>query len=307
MNTQNQPYQRKKSTLPLIIIGVAVVLLVVFLSAFSPFVTVPTGHTGVVTTFGKVEDYVLGEGFHMKNPLQEVVMMDNRTQKSTNKMQAFSSDIQQVDIVCSVNYSVDRATAQNLYKNVGIGYYITVMEPRISECVKAVFTQYTAETLMEVRNSLSAQIKQMLEPEMKVYGIQIVSISIEDVDFTDAFTEAVEAKQVALQTKLKTETQQAELVSVAQSTAERDIIAANADAQKRTIIAEAEASVAKIEADAEAYTIRVQMEAQANANKLLAESLTAELIEYTHAQRWNGELPKFVGADTVLPILDGEQ
>ena len=297
---KNQSVRRRA----LISAAVILVAIIVLLIQFSPFVTVPTGHTGVVTTFGKVEDKVLSEGFHVKNPIQQVIMMDNRTQKATLKMQAFSSDIQQVEIVCSVNYSVDKSTAQNLYKNVGVNYYETVMQPRIQECTKSVFTQYTAETLMEVRSSLSSQIKALLVPEMKAYGVLIASVTIEDVDFANAFTDAVEAKQVALQKKLKTETEQAELVSVAQSTAERDLIAARTDAEKRAIIAEAEANVAKIQADADAYVTRVQSEAEAKANELIASSLTSDLIAFTEAKCWNGELPQIVGSGAALPILD---
>lgn len=304
MNTQ---YSKKNASVKkpvLITVAVAVVAIIVLLIRFSPFVTVPTGHTGVVTTFGRVEDKVLSEGFHVKNPIQQVIMMDNRTQKATLNMQAFSSDIQQVDIVLSVNYSVDKPTVQNLYKNVGVSYYETVMLPRIQECTKSVFTQYTAEKLMEVRSSLSSQIKSLLVPEMKEYGVLIASVTVENVDFTDAFTDAVEAKQVALQKKLKTETEQAELVSVAESTAERDLIAARTDAEKRAIIAEAEANVAKIQADAEAYVTRVQSEAEAAANELIAASLTDSLIDFTEASRWNGELPQIVGSGAALPIID---
>lgn len=291
---------RTKLIVPVIIL--AVLLLAVI--AFPPFVSVPTGHTGVVTTLGRVEDKVLDEGFHFKNPIQHVVMMDNRTQKATLSMQAFSSDIQQVDIVCSVNYSVDKQNAQNLYRNVGVNYYETIMRPRVQECTKSVLTKYTAETLMDVRSSLSTQIRDLLAPEMKDYGILIASVTVENVDFTDAFTDAVEAKQVAQQTKLKTETQQAELVSIAQSTAERDLIAARTDAEKRTILAEAEASVKRIEADADAYKVKVQSEAEAAANKLIASSLTDSLIRYTQANRWNGTLPQIVGNSTTLPVLD---
>lgn len=287
-------------------ITLAVILTVVVLAiiAFPPFVSVPTGHTGVVTTFGRVEDKVLDEGFHFKNPAQHVVMMDNRTQKASVSMQAFSSDIQQVDIVCTVNYSVDKQNAQNLYRNVGVNYYDTIMRPRIQECTKSVLTQYTAETLMDVRSSLSAQIRDLLAPEMKEYGILVASVTVENVDFTDAFTDAVEAKQVALQTKLKTETEQAEQLSIAQSTAERDLIAARTDAEKRTILAEAEAEVKRIEADADAYKVKVQSEAEAAANKLIAASLTDSLIRYTQATRWDGALPQAVGSSAALPVLD---
>ena len=189
--------------LTLVLIAVAVVVLIVVVVALAPYTVVPTGHTGVVTTFGRVESYTLPEGFHLKNPVQQVVLIDNRAQKATVSMQAFSSDIQQVDVVCSVNYQVDRDTAQNLYRNVGVDYYEKIMLPRIQENVKAVFTKYTAENLVGARSTLSAQVKELLAPLMKANGIEIIAVSIEDIDFTDAFTDAVEAKQVAEQTKLR--------------------------------------------------------------------------------------------------------
>lgn len=46
---------------------------------------------------------------------------------------------------------------------------------------------------------------EILSPEMAEYGISVTAVSIENVDFTDAFTDAVEDKQVAEQTKLRTE------------------------------------------------------------------------------------------------------
>ena len=49
-------------------------------------VSVPTGHTGVVATFGKVEDYTFEAGVHMKMPFSDVINMDNRTQKGSLEM-----------------------------------------------------------------------------------------------------------------------------------------------------------------------------------------------------------------------------
>lgn len=304
MNTNNQtspriPFPRKY------LIGAAVlavlVALIMFLTAYAPFVTIPTGHTGVVTTFGRVADYTLDEGFHLKSPLQKVVLIDNRTQRATVSTQAFSSDIQQVNLICSINYSVDRETSQRLYQQVGSDYYHTVMEPRIHENVKTVFTRYSAEKLMEARNVLSTQVKDLLAPEMKAYGIEIISVAIEDVDFTDAFTDAVEAKQVAEQTKLKVETEQAQQVSVQQSEAERRIIAANAEAQERAILANADAEVLRIQAEAARYA----GEKEAEKNAKIANSLTPELLEYFKITGWNGQLPQFYsGNGSTLPVLN---
>jgi prohibitin 2 len=275
-------------------ITLAVIFLVVsIVVATNIFAQVPTGHTGVVVTFGKVEKYVLDEGIHFKLPYQKVVKMDNRTQKASITMQAFSSDIQQVDVVCAVNYSVDRATSQDLYRNVGEYYYTTVMDPRINEYVKAVFTRYTADKLIDNRDALSDQVEELLKPEMKTYGIEIINVSIEDIDFTDVFTEAVERKQVAEQAKLQAQIEQAQKTMEEEQLAKREIIKA-----------EAAASVQKIDADAKAYAVEVQAEAEAEANRKIAESLTEEIIRYVQANNWDGVLPQFYGAEGTLPILD---
>ena len=93
--------------------------------------TVPTGHTGILTTFGKVEDITLEAGVHFKLPVQKVVVMDNRTQVAKITLTCFSSDIQEVLVDYSMNYQIDKSNAQTIYKNIGTDYYTTVMQPRI--------------------------------------------------------------------------------------------------------------------------------------------------------------------------------
>jgi len=277
-------------------IAAIVVVGIVLIAAFMCFVTVPPGHSGVVVTLGRVSDNVLSDGLHFKLPWQNVVLMDNRAQKKQFTTQAFSSDIQQVDLICSINFSVDRATSQNLYKNVGVAYYETVMLPRILENLKAVFSKYTAENLVGAREVLSVQVRDLLVPEMKNFGVEILSVAIENIDFTNAFTDAVEAKQVAEQTKLKTQIQQDEQLLIEETSAKRAIIAADADAE-----------VARIAADAKAYAVRAQAEAEAEANKMVAESITAQLIQYVQANGWDGRLPQFIsGENGMIPVISME-
>ena len=276
----------------LIITVLAVVLAVVLVKLCA--CEVPTGYTAIITTFGKVEDYTLEAGFHFKSPFQKIILMDNREQKTSFATQAFSSDIQQVDVTGSINYAINKATAMNLFKEVGTDYFSKLINPRMLENTKAVFSKYTAENLVAAREQLSSQIRSQTSAEMEKYGITIVSISIENVDFTDAFTDAVEAKQVAAQKKLQAEIEQ-----------EQKTMETEQQAQRQKIEAEAKADVVKVNADAEAYSTRVKAEAEAEANQKIAESLTDSLIRFTQVQQWNGELPRFVsgsGAD-VLPVL----
>lgn len=274
--------------------------------------TVPTGHTGILTTFGKVEDVTLEAGVHIKSPFQKVVVMDNRTQVARITLTCFSSDIQEVLVDYSMNYQIDKSNAQTIYKNIGTDYYTTVMQPRIQEVVKSVIAKYTAESLVESRDALSNQITDTLVKELGAYNIEVVSTSVENLDFSDAFTNSVEEKVVALQTKLKTQTEEEQKTMQKEEDAKRAEIQAKADASVKEIQAEADANVAQIKADADAAVKKVQADAdayagekQAEVNRKLAETITDELIKYLTAQQWDGKLPAyFVTSDgTVLPIL----
>ena len=81
--------------------------------------TVPTGHTGVVVSFGKVKDYTYEAGVHFDAPWIKVVNMDNRTQKETIDLMCFSSDIQEVSVTYTLNYQINKENAQNIYRTIG--------------------------------------------------------------------------------------------------------------------------------------------------------------------------------------------
>ena len=276
----------------LILAGLALVLAFVLFNVCT--VQVPTGNTAIITTFGKVEDYTLEAGFHLKSPFQKIILMDNREQKTPFSTQAFSSDIQQVDVIGSINYAINKSTAMTLFKEVGTDYFNKLVNPRMLENTKAVFSKYTAEELVSAREELSIKIRSNLSAEMEKYGITVISVSIENIDFTDAFTNAVEAKQVAAQRKLQAEIEQ-----------EQKTMETEQQAERQKIEAEAKATVLKINADAEAYSIQVKADAEAEANRKIAESLTENLILFTQVQQWNGELPTYVsgGAAEALPVL----
>lgn len=268
---------------------VAIILAVVIV-VLSCLAIVPTGFTGILTTFGRVEDRTINSGLNFIAPWQNVVTMDNRTQKVEIQTSAFSSDIQQVDLKMSVNYCIDQGTAQKLYRTIGVNYYDAVMFPRIQENVKAVFSQYTAENLIAKRESLSASIKENTANDLSSFGITIVSIAIEDIDFTDAFTNAVEAKQVAAQNKLTAQTQQEQKTMEEKAAAERAKIAAQAEAEKAIIAANADLEVVKVQAEAALYA----GEREAEMNQRISKSLTKELVSYYWIKQWDGVLPSTV-------------
>ena len=284
------PEPDKSNVISPVIASVVLAAVIVIASCVA---IVPTGYTGILTTFGRVEDRTIGSGINFIAPWQKIVKMDNRTQKVQLSTSAFSSDIQQVDVALSVNYCIDQETAQELYRTVGTSYYDNVMFPRIQENTKAVFSAYTAENLIAKRDTLSDQIAEAMAKDLKRYGITIVSIAIEDIDFTDAFTNAVEAKQVAAQNKLTAETEQAQKTMEERAAAERATIAAQADADRAIIAANADLEVVKVQAEAALYA----GEKEAEMNKRISESLTGELTDYYWIKQWDGKLPSTVLSD----------
>ena len=291
---QNQAKKKKSGGAVKALIAVVAIIVIVAALLFTCVRTVPTGYTGILTTFGKVEDSNLDAGVHIKAPWQNIVLMDNRVQKQSLDTQAFSSDIQQVDVRLTVTYTINKSAAAGLYEKVGLRYYDSVVYPQLMENTKTVFANYTAEGLIEKRDQLAAQITEMMCTDVESYGIDISNVAIENIDFSDSFTDAIEAKQVATQELQRAQTQQ-----------QQANLEASAAAERQRIAAQAEADVAKIAADAEAYAISAKAAAEAEANEKIAQSLTDALIEYTQAQLWNGELPStYVGSADSLPVLN---
>lgn len=253
------------------VIGIVLVGLILF-AGMNCVKTVPTGATGVVTTFGRVEDMTLEAGIHILNPFSKVINMNNRTQKATVQLSAFSSDIQEVSTTYTLNFCVDKANAQKLYKEIGTSYYDTVIVPKVSEAVKSVMALYSAENLVSSRGEVSQKIEEQLKASLSKYNIEVVATAIEDMDFTDAFTDAVEAKQVAEQNKLKAAT---------------------------------EAETAVIKAQAEADVKLIEAEATAAANDLLTESLTDEILRKQAIEKWDGHFPTVVSDGSNILDLSG--
>lgn len=258
------------------------------------FGKVPTASVGVVTRFGKIEKETLEPGFHVKGWFDRINNISTKTQKYSVETAAFSSDIQQVNVKLTLNYNVDKINAPALFETVGKSYESMLIQPRLVENVKVVFARYNAEKLLENRGVLSEEICSLMKEDLIEFGINASGVAIEDIDFSDAFTNAVEAKQVATQEALTAKTEQEKLT-----------MQANAEAQRKKVEAEAKAEIAKMEADANAYAVQVQAEAEAEANTKIAASLSDKLIEYRYTEAWNGILPNtFIGNSDALPIIN---
>jgi len=283
----------KAAAVVLLVICVVLFIVDIFMPTYGFFAKVDSGYVGVITHFGKIKDGVLPAGFHVTGYFDQVHPINVRTQIRDGEVVAFSSDIQQVTLFVSINYNVTPEAANTLYKTISGDYFATLISPRVNENVKVVVSNYTAESLIASRETLSSEVLELMKRDLEPYGITATAISIENIDFTDAFESAVEAKQVATQEAQRARTQQ-----------EQQTMEAQQEAQRKKIAAEAAADVTRTEADAKAYEIKVQAEAEAEANQKLSDSITQSLIDYVQAQNWDGKLPgTYVGSDSAMPII----
>lgn len=254
----------------------------VVLAVASCVVSIPTGYTGIVTTFGRVEDRTLDAGLSLIAPWQRVVKMDNRVQEFSEDLMCFSSDIQEVSASVTIGYRINQNAAMNLYKEVGKNYKDIIILPKMREVVKTGLAKYTANELIENRAQAVNEITETLATELSGYNIELDYISLINIDFTDTFTDAVEAKAKAEQDKERAQT----------------------EAEQKVIEAEAAATQQKIAADTELYAAQKAAEA----NQALTSSITPELIEYYRIMdvdsKWNGELPSYVGGGETIPVLN---
>ncbi len=256
---------RNKHSRTLGLVGVVVVLVV--LALLSGIYTVPAGRVGVITRFGAV-NRVAYPGIGVKIPLVEgIVRLDVRTQKDQVDAQAASQDLQQVSSTIAVNYHLEGDQAVSVYQNIGADYADKVIAPSIQNAFKAVTAQYTAEQLIKDREKVRQNAEEQLKEQLAQYHVVVENFNIVNFNFSDAFNQAIEAKQVAQQ--------QVE-------TAKQHLAQAQVDAQ--TAIAQA------------------QGQADAQAKLRDAGALTPEYLQYLALTKWDGKLPQVTGG--TIPFID---
>lgn len=143
----------------------------------------------------------------MKVPfIEKIVKIDCRTQKMEYVMEASSKDLQKIsNIKIAVNYGVDKQKANVLYREIGKDFSSIIIEPAIYETMKSAIANYTAEELVTKRQEVSTLAQETLTNKLNDKGINVTSLSIIDLSFSEEFDQAIEKKQIVEQ-----QTQQAQ-------------------------------------------------------------------------------------------------
>ncbi|MEG4167080.1 MULTISPECIES: prohibitin family protein [unclassified Microcoleus] len=242
--------------------AVQLAIVIVFLAILSKFfVIVNAGERGVLMQFGKVQEQVLGEGIHVIVPtVYTVKKLSVRVQKQESSAEASSKDLQDVFTDVALNWHIIPEEANAIFQQIGDEKEVVarIIDPAVEEVLKAVMAKYTAEEIITKRGEVKAAVDDSLTLRLVTYHIAVDDISLVHVHFSERFSEAVEAKQIAEQ-----EAKRGEFLAL-----------------KAVKQAEAKVNLAKGEAEVQ---------------RLLRDNLTPELLERQAIEKWDGKLPLIVG------------
>lgn len=238
------------------------------IALMSSFYTVDAGERAVIfdSIGGGVIHENFDEGLHMKVPFfQSAHIYDVKAQLYEAEAESGSNDLQRVDVLIAVRYRVDNNWAWWLHQNYGTNYRDIVIDPAVQESVKATTAKHDAVNIIQNRTVVREQIKSLLKEKLDEVHLDLVEMDIKDIQFTDAFAQSIEDKEIARQKALE----------------EKNRLEAVKNRKKQVITeAQGEAESARI--------INQQLQNQ-----------TRGYLTWLFLQQWNGELPKFMGGGQI--------
>ena len=267
-----------------VIIALVLVIGVVGLGVCSE--RIPAGYVGVVYSMsGGVEDDVLQQGWHIVSPtkkIKEFTVSEEQLALTDNEIFPVStSDNANIDISFQMSYYFVEDKVPETYQRFKGMDGEDIINDRVKTVLKSKISEVTANySMMEIysgeRAKINSEIKTYLDKELgDRYGITVTEASIIDVHPDEQLQKTIDERVTAMQKK-----QQAE-------------------AEQDTIKVQNETKLLQAQTEAEAKIIAA--EAEAKANKIIADSITEELIrmEEAKARQTHGWVT-VQGANTVV-------
>ena len=271
------------------IVGLVIAVMLIIVAVNSVKI-IPTGYTGVRTTFGQISSTVVQSGLNFKIPfIQSINLVNNKQQDVTFDGTISSETSERNEVFFSgitVTYQINAEKSSWIYANVSNYKNNLVSESLVASALKTSSKTLTP-TDVTSRNILEPLVKENIQASLnEKYGSEVVKINkvvINNATFDEEYNDKIAQKQ---QAQMAYETQQIE----------------NKTAVEK---AEADATVKITQAQAEADAKLISANAEAEANKLVEESLTENILKDKTIEKWNGELPKVTGEDGMMLDITG--
>jgi regulator of protease activity HflC (stomatin/prohibitin superfamily) len=276
-------FMKGKGGTLLVIIGVLIVLGIIF----KPFVVINEGEVGILSTTGKFSPQPLQPGMHFYIPLiQKVIIVDTKvhlinykgkeeagsesdrfgTIKTYPPIEVLDARGLPITVELSVGYRLNPREAPYTIKTYGLNWEDKIVNPLVRDVVRNVIGQYKAEELPTKR----AEIAKKIEANIRK--------GLDQIPHHPVIFESFLLRNIILPARIRA---QIERVQIAKQEAERakyEVLKAKQEAEKRATIARGIAEARLIEAKGKAEAKLVEAKAEAQANKIIAQSLTPELL-----------------------------
>lgn len=226
----------------------------------------------VITRFGQIVDTKTA-GWHLKIPYIDNVaaIYDSAVQSISAEAACATKDQQSIKVLVNVQFKLDSSKATELFRTIKDQEYLnkSIIPPIIQETIKSKTAKYSAAELLDKRDSLKLETETALNEKLKEFFSSVVSVNIENIDFSDSFDKAIEQKVIAEQ---QVQQKKQEL--------EREKL-------------EAEVQITKARGVAESTKIKGE-----------AIKANPETIEQSKVDKWDGKLPQVTGAGNSIINLE---
>ncbi len=304
----------RKGFLGSIILGVLIFGAIIF--GLLCMKKVDAGYVGVVYNMnGGVDGEVLSQGWHLVSPTKKVTTYSISIEQSyltsedkgdSKKDESFNiptSDGKTVKVNLEFSYRFDPERVTDTFIEFkgrsGEDVKNTFIKPKVIAWTQEVSAGYPVTDIFgDKRTEINAELDKYLKAKFEPYGIIIDTVNFTDISVDDETAAAIQ-KKVTAQQELELANIEAETAKIK---AEKDKQVALIAAEQEKEKAEIEAERKKIAAEGEAEALRIEAQAEAEANKMIADSLTPELIEQQKIEKWNGGVPQVQG--NTIPIID---
>jgi regulator of protease activity HflC (stomatin/prohibitin superfamily) len=201
------------------------VLVWLVLTFFLSIHTVGQREVGIVYNFSGTISGKKSPGVVMTAPWQHIKTEDVAIQKDVFSFEgsnsAVSKDQQPITATLVVNYQVEPENVINLYKRVGPQWKDVLLDGRVPQDFKETTAQFTSPQITLNRPALRKITLGRLRRELSAYDIRVVDVFVNNVGYSQAYTNAIEAKQVQVQAALQAQAKVAQAKAEAQQAIEQ--------------------------------------------------------------------------------------
>lgn len=211
------------------------VLIIIF--ATTSFRTVDAGERGVLFRrfgAGLDKENIYSPGFHVVAPWNRLFVYDVREIQLEEEMEVLSSNGLNIKVDVTVRVNPNYARIGEIHEQFGEEYLVRLVRPEIRSSVRQILGKFTPEELYSTRrDEVQTLIQEDLETTLSNNYIDLRAVLIRDIELPDKVRTAIEEKLEAEQLALKYEY----ILAQERQEAQRILIEAEAKAEANRILA----------------------------------------------------------------------